>query len=744
MICSLGAHAQMSNSSQPLANDPVALYVFKPDNIDKATWTIRDLAPNPLNLRATLTGAGKLLMGTDYLELIEPNMIRSISTADKIVNACKASNALTVEMWLESSKRADLLTNNEAADVDPGIFRQSLRLVSLADTYFKEFHNFGVFQAYDMGDTYKAAVRTSVNANSTNNLNGDWVDPMVSPRETFLLGKKQHIIFVRPAGGGARLYYSDDNGNDSGPFRVAQGFDGNFSNWHTSGTPVNFDTPDDDRGSVSRALDIRLAIGNEASAENDFAKPTLGPESTGKRSRHWPWMGKLYMVAIYCRELSETEILGNRAARAEAAKTFPIDINRRITSSMIRAQTIYTRLTGAKTPIDNPIIAQMADHIDAGNELQAAALATKEPSFYNITVRDMAAKMSTREEVTSAPLSDFVATMIGFTRDGLDARGLLTENVNYIANPALAAVPSSTLRDIVMSNNHYLALENGYDLSRVLMRTTQKVRNSTGQAVEPIEWAGLITSRAFMEAHAVAGTNRRLVEFAFRQFMCTPIEKWADAADSDAYIGRDVDRFPAGSHTKFTNNCRACHSRMDPMRGAFAYFTFSNGFVKHSRLVDRIAANQREDDNANLMRMSTGLRANDPARTTLPSLGSVDFVATKMNHNESSFPTGRVIIDNSFINTATDRWSMSYFEWDPALMKGNGVRDFGRMISRSGQFPRCMAQRVFETICKRQPQSFDQAMLRQVAKEFQTPGGYKLDYLFQKIAITPNCLGEVK
>jgi hypothetical protein len=247
-----------------------------------------------------------------------------------------------------------------------------------------------------------------------------------------------------------------------------------------------------------------------------------------------------------------------------------------------------------------------------------------------------------------------------------------------------------------------------------------------------------------MEAHAVAGTNRRLVEFAFRQFMCTPIEKWADAADSDAFIGRDVDRFPAGSHTKFTTNCKSCHSRMDPMRGAFAYFTFSNNFIKHSGLVAPIAATAREDVAANLMKMATGLRAGDPALTTLPNLGDVKFVAAKMNHNESVFPTGRVITDNSFENSATDPWAKSYFEWNPATLKGKGVRDFGRMIAESGQFPRCMARRVFSTVCKREPQSFDEDMIRQVAKEFQGAGQYKMEWLFRKIVITPNCIGEEK
>jgi len=275
------------------------------------------------------------------------------------------------------------------------------------------------------------------------------------------------------------------------------------------------------------------------------------------------------------------------------------------------------------------------------------------------------------------------------------------------------------------------------------VKSTQKVFNGT-QVVEPSETAGLLTSRAWMQAHAVAGTNRRLVEFTFKEFLCTPIEKWSDTTGSDAFIGRDIDRFPAGSHTKFTNNCRSCHTRMDPLRGAFAYFTFGNNMIKHSFVVDRIAADQREDAQGNENKMATGLQPGDPALTQLPSLGSVAFVTKKMNHNQNVFPGGRVITDNSFENSALDPWGQAYFGWRGPT-KGKGVKEFGAMVANSEQFSRCMARRVFASVCKREPQSFDDKVIKESAKEFaDANNGYKLDYLFKKIVTTPNCLGELK
>ncbi len=737
-LCALPAVALDSAGNGATRGDAVALYVFGSGNYDPNTRIIKDLAPNPLNLQ--VVGPLQVNSQADYLELVDNNLIRSVAPADKIVSACKNSNEMTLEMWIQSSNPSILLVNHEDDKLPAGSFIQSRRIVSLADTYFKQYHNFGFYQAYNMGDSYKGSVRTTSNADR--DLSGDFVRPLVSPTENFILGKKQHIYFVKTAGGAAKLYNSDENGNDTGPF-VAPGtsFSGDHSNWHQSGTQVSYDSPDDAVGALTRSLDMRLSIGNEPSADQDFSKPIAGGEGISKHSRNWPWLGKLYMVAVYCRALSEPEILGAGAPRTVQPKLFQIDVSRAITPSMTRAQTIFTRITGVKTPIDNPVIRQMADLIDRNQSFQAAALAAQDANFLNITVRDMASKMSTREELISSPLNDFTTTIIGATRDGLDARNLLTSDIVYVADPTKAAVPSSLVRDQLTSNRHYEALQaGGFNLAHVLIPAKQMVYNGNEAVANP-DPAGLLTTRGWMSAHAIAGTNRRLVEYAFREFMCTPIDKWSDANGSDAFIGRDIDRFPGGSHTKFTTTCRACHSRMDPLRGAFANFTFSNNFTKNSLVVNRVAPGVTADE-AKLMGMFVGLKPTDPAMTQLPNLGDVAFVADKMNHNENVFPGGRVITDNSFQNAAVDPWAQAYFGWRGPV-SGRGVQQFGTMIANSEQFSRCLAKRVFASVCKREPQSFDEALIKTAATEFET-NKYKLDYLFKRIVITPNCLGMEK
>jgi hypothetical protein len=162
---------------------------------------------------------------------------------------------------------------------------------------------------------------------------------------------------------------------------------------------------------------------------------------------------------------------------------------------------------------------------------------------------------------------------------------------------------------------------------------------------------------------------------------------------------------------------------MDPLRGAFARFTFSNNFVKNALLVPALA---RDDDEDNDIGMKT-----EPA-----------YVATKYNHNETVFPSGHVTQDDSFENFVNRGANASYFGWK-GPMTGRGVTDFGRMIANADAFPRCMAQRVYRQVCKREPASFDMPMLNNVAMQFQQQG-YKLRYLFEKIVTTPECLGVIQ
>lgn len=387
----------------------------------------------------------------------------------------------------------------------------------------------------------------------------------------------------------------------------------------------------------------------------------------------------------------------------------------------LAARKMYERLTGTKIPIDAPEIKKMVELIKKNDWAEAAKVATSDPNFLNVTVKLMAAEMSTREETIKTPLNDFVAAVIGVTRDNRDARELLTGNF-YYAYPtgASAGIRSDPIADILLSNNHYDDLQaNRINLAEKLVRVeNQKIATSATTSVDNPDPAGVITSRAFLASHAIMGTNRRLVEYTMREFLCVPMNSWADTSTSDARIGRDIDRFPAGDHTKFQTSCKGCHTGMDGFRGAFAKWDFIGTSARHS------AVNPR------------GSGANFTIDT------DTQGIVKKMNKNESVFPSGYVTTDDSFINNARGPANQLLFSWRDAPLGNRGARGFGALVANSPRFGQCMTQRVFSALCKK---DFDAIKNSKPATEWAAKfesSGFNLRQLFEDIAIHPLCLGE--
>jgi hypothetical protein len=382
-----------------------------------------------------------------------------------------------------------------------------------------------------------------------------------------------------------------------------------------------------------------------------------------------------------------------------------------------KARKIYERLAGTKLAIDSPIVAQMAALLNKGDMAGAAQIATQDPDFYNITVKLMALQLSTRDETIKTPMNDFVASMIGVTRDMRDARELLTGNFYYRGSGT--NIRSDLVKDLLISNNHYADLEtNRVNLAANLVRVEgQVLATSETTSVANPDPAGVLTSRTFMGEHALAGTNRRLVEYTFREFIFVPLNELADTGASDARIGRDIDRFPAGDHMKFQTSCKGCHTVMDGFRGAFAKWDFDGMGIKHS------AVNAR------------GGAANYTIAT------DAQGVINKMNKNNTIFPSGYTTTNDSFVNNATRPQNASMFEWRGAAAGGNGVKGFGTVVSNSRRFSQCMAKRVYKTVCRKDLDvTKDQAQLVRWGDEFEA-SGYQLKKLFESMAVKPECLG---
>jgi hypothetical protein len=352
---------------------------------------------------------------------------------------------------------------------------------------------------------------------------------------------------------------------------------------------------------------------------------------------------------------------------------------------------LFQRLAGAPLLAKDPRFGAYTQLIAKGDLKGAAAIATADDGFYNATLRDWAAVMANKDGTPLIDLDDFQATMIGVTRDDLDARTLLTGNYTYVANTA-AGISPPTLAD----NDHYKAIGD----QQLNLRTTLVKQEPQWPGTTPtMESAGLLTSRSWGKMYFSAGTNRRSVAFSMQIFLCSPIATWRNVAIDDYHVRRDVNRVPGGDPRTFQTTCRGCHGPMDAFGGAFAHFDY--------------------DVNA----------------TQLNYLGPTT-VAPKYNQNANTYPDGWVTTDDSWVNMLADN---PQFGWrSPAT--GNGINSFGDLLSHSEQFGRCMVTRAFKEVCRRNVSNSEQALVQTLATQFETEG-YHLKSMFEEVAISPECLG---
>ena len=65
-----------------------------------------------------------------------------------------------------------------------------------------------------------------------------------------------------------------------------------------------------------------------------------------------------------------------------------------------------------------------------------------------------------------------------------------------------------------------------------------------------------------------------MFRFTLLNHLCRDMEQMHDTTRPPDRIRQDVTRSPGGDSSVFLNNCIGCHSGMDPMAQAFAYYDF--------------------------------------------------------------------------------------------------------------------------------------------------------------------------
>ncbi len=358
-----------------------------------------------------------------------------------------------------------------------------------------------------------------------------------------------------------------------------------------------------------------------------------------------------------------------------------------------QAKVIHDRIAGV--PPTDTVLQQMEDSINPalpGTARDAAFIAMDNVNFYNVTLKNFAAPWTNRDQSVFVPLNDYVATVIGMVRDDVPFNTLLSADLTYVGSGGPA--PSAA------NNNHYAALEtNNVNLRDDLTDVPQ----SSVQGIPSGATAGVMTSRAASEAFFVAGTNRAMFRFTLLNHMCNDLEQVKDLKLSPDRIRQDVSRSPGGDSRLFLNNCIGCHTGMDPMAQAFAYYNYNE----------------------------------DTGRLEY----TAGQVQPKYFNNDLNFPQGFRTPDDSWDNYWREGQN-AYLGFDESLPgSGSGAKSLGVELGNSVAFAACQVKKVFNTVCMRDPQdAADRARVEQITNDFMTTFGYRMKDVFAEVAV--HCMGQ--
>jgi hypothetical protein len=377
-----------------------------------------------------------------------------------------------------------------------------------------------------------------------------------------------------------------------------------------------------------------------------------------------------------------------------------------------QAKRIHDRIAGVSpdaTTLDLMQNIMQTDPIDG--PYSAALLATDNPSFYNVTLKYFVAPWTNRDQAVFVPLNDYTATVIGMVRDDIDFRQILFGDILYVGSGP--GVPPYS----ISNNDNYEALDDqAADLSNpsVLKATLQSV--VTG--LPPAATAGVITSRAAARAFFIAGTNRAMFRFTMLNQLCRDMEQVHDISRAPDRIRQDVSRSPGGDSRVFLNNCIGCHSGMDPMAQAFAYYNF-------------------QYDKANDPDAAAGFLAYNSAGDSDPVTGT--RVVAKYFNNNLTFPYGYVTLDDHWDNYWRNGPD-AVLGWDGSLPgTGDGAKSLGEELANSQAFAQCQVEKVFKNVCLRAPSDqADRDAVAGMVGAFQTD--YNLRNVFARSAVY--CMGE--
>jgi hypothetical protein len=360
-----------------------------------------------------------------------------------------------------------------------------------------------------------------------------------------------------------------------------------------------------------------------------------------------------------------------------------------------QARRIHDRVAGV--PPSEQVLSTMAAQIQNNDAVGAAYTAMQNPEFYRVSLKNWITPWTNVDRSVHAPLNDYTATVIGLIRDDRPFTEVLSADVVYTGRAGV--VPTAYSHT---SNQHYVELEQRrVDLSNPAMFGPVAQSSLPGSQLQPNDTAGVLTSRAAGEAFLSAGTNRRMWRFTGINYLCRDMEQLHDITLPVDRIRQDVTRSPGGDSQIFHNTCAGCHTGMDPMTGAFAYFNWD----------------------------ATQMRV-------VHTPGSVQ---PKFLQNSIAFPFGYVTVDNRWDNYWREGVHANLV-WRGPNSGGFGPKTMGEEVAMSRAFSVCQVEKVFQHVCFRPPNdAADVAEVDRIATVFETEN-YSMKRVFAEVAAW--CMGS--
>jgi hypothetical protein len=190
-----------------------------------------------------------------------------------------------------------------------------------------------------------------------------------------------------------------------------------------------------------------------------------------------------------------------------------------------------------------------------------------------------------------------------------------------------------------------------------------------------------------------------MFRFTLVNHLCMDLEQLKDNSRPTDRIRQDVSRGPGGDSTLFLNQCVSCHSGMDPLAQAFAYYEFP---YPDDTAFPNLGLEERKD------------------------LGQLQYtggqVQGKYLINSATFAAGYVTPNDHWTNywrlgensarigwrAAATNSGMIDLAVNSAFSEGDGASSMGAELADSEAFTHCQVKKVFRAVCLREPQDITQ------------------------------------